>query len=134
MKAIIEYSKIKEVEIKKIEIKKTPTIYIYLRSLFIIMIIIILRLDCEIAVPIGISFALLVYLCKFIRDKKRKEQFSFLPDPDKNYVDIPYKTKLQAIDFKVTCHPETNPVRIMQDESNRKYIFSNTSDSIFNII
>ena len=132
MKAIIEYSKIKEVEIKKIEIKKTPTVYIYLRFFFIIMIITLLAIDCEYGVPIGIYFVLSVYLCKFIKDKKRKEQFTFLPDPDKNYVDMPYKTKLQAIDFKVTCHPEANPVRIMQDESYRKYVFSNTSNSILN--
>ena len=130
MKAIIEYSKIKEVEIKKIEIKKIPTVYIYLRCFFIIMIISLLYVDCEYGVPIGISFVVLVYLFKFLKDKKRKEQFTFLPDPDKNYVDMPYKTKLQAIDFKVTCHPEANPVRIMQDESNRRYVFSNTSDSI----
>ena len=130
MKAIIEYAKIKEVETKKIETKKTPTSYIYLRSFFIIMIIILLDLRCEYAVPYGIYFVLLVCAIKFCKDKKRKEQFTFLPEPDKNYVDMPYKTKLQAIDFKVTCHPEANPVRIMQDESNRRYVFSNTSDSI----
>ena len=73
----------------------------------------------------GLVLCILIYLSKFLYDKKRNEQFLFLPEPESNYIEIPYKTKLQAIDAKITCHPESNPVRIMQDESNRLYEFSN---------
>ena len=45
-------------------------------------------------------------------------------------IEIVYKNKLQAINSKVTCHPECNPVRIVQTESNRLYTLYNTSDSI----
>ena len=135
MKAIIEYSRIKEVEIKKIDVTPKKRISpIYIQTLFIVMIITIFCLPSDIGEYLGISYSMIVYFIKFIIDKKRKEQFDYLPDPDINYVDIPYKNKLQAIDFKVTIHPETNPVRIMQDESYRKYILSNYSDSLLNEI
>ena len=68
-------------------------------------------------------------IIKFIKNKISKEKFLFLPSPEKNYIEIPYKSKMKAIDAKVTCHPECNPTRIMQNDSNRLYVFSNSSDS-----
>ena len=135
MKAIIEYSNLKEVEKKKIDVSVTTRVsHQYIQFCFIVYLIIFICIPNFVAVPLGISFSAFIYFIKYIIDKKQKEQFSFLPEPDKNYIDIPYKSKLQAIDFKITCHPESNPVRIMQNESNRLYVFSNTSDSLINKI
>ena len=135
MKAIIEYSNLKEVEKKKIDVSVTARVsHQYIQFCFIVYLIIFICIPNFVAVPLGISFSAFIYFIKYIIDKKQKEQFSFLPEPDKNYIDIPYKSKLQAIDFKITCHPESNPVRIMQNESNRLYVFSNTSDSLINKI
>ena len=74
-----------------------------------------------------IVFYVLLYKC--IRDCVRKEKFNFLPEPDKNYIEMPYKNKLEAIDAKVTCHPESNPVKIVMNDSNRLYTLSNASNS-----
>ena len=134
MKAIIEYSNLKEVEKKKIDVSVTKVSHQYIQFCFIVYLIIFICIPNFVGVPLGISFSAFIYFIKYIIDKKQKEQFSFLPEPDKNYIDIPYKSKLQAIDFKITCHPECNPVRIMQNESNRLYVFSNTSDSLINKI
>ena len=134
MKAIIEYSNLKEVEKKKIDVSVTKVPHHYIQFCFIVYLIIFICIPNFVGVPLGISLSAFIYFIKYIIDKKQKEQFSFLPEPDKNYIDIPYKSKLQAIDFKITCHPESNPVRIMQNESNRLYVFSNSSDSLINKI
>ena len=136
MKAIIEYSAIKEVEKKKIELQaeKKPSLFAQLALFFVCLIFLFWPNDAAgFGVGFGIFISFTVFLIKYILDKRNKLQFSFLPVSDNNYVDIPYKTKLQAIDSKVTCHPECNPTRIMQNESNRLYVLSNSSGSLFTI-
>ena len=133
MKAIIEYSAIKEVEKKKFEFVEPRTTSLSLQISAFIFLIIFCFIPNVGAVPFGISLSILIFFIKYVIDKQRKLQFSFLPQPDYNYVDIIYKTKVQAIDAKITCHPECNPVRIMQNESNRLYVLSNSSNSLFTI-
>ena len=133
MKARIEYSKTKQVDIIKIPPNQETCPPCLTRFLLILFLISYLFIPNKYACYSGLVLCILIYLSKFLYDKKRNEQFLFLPEPESNYIEIPYKTKLQAIDAKITCHPESNPVRIMQDESNRLYEFSNYSDSLFRL-
>ena len=132
MKARIEYSKAKQVDIIKIPTEQTYP-QCLTRFLLIIFLISYLIIQNEYACYSGLALIFIIYLSKLVYDKKRNEQFLFLPEPDSNYIEIPYKTKLQAIDAKITCYLESNPVKIMQDESNRLYLLSNSSGSLFTL-
>ena len=132
MKSIMDYSKLQLKETKKIKVVKT---YTYSTKYFMLQILILILFLSILSSYFAWYGALLLCTClfisKLIRDCCKKQRFNFLPEPDKNYIEMPYKNKFQAIEAKVTCHPESNPVRIMQNESNRLYVLSNTSGSLF---
>ena len=126
---IIDYSKLKEVKLVEIEPKSQKKYR--LLSLFVLINIVLLQfIEGQTGLYVGISISLLLFLIKYLRNNFKKEKFIFLSQIDDNYIEIVYKNKLQSINAKVTCHPECNPVRIVQNESNRLYTLSNTSGSI----
>ena len=129
MKAIIDYTKLKEFEKKKIEIESQPPPKGLPLLIIPTILVIFYFTGAEANCIIGGIITIWGAITKFIINKVSKEQFLFLPTPEKNYIEIPYKSKMKAIDAKVTCHPECNPTRIMQNDSNRLYVFSNSSDS-----
>ena len=133
MKSRIDYIRLSEHKKKKIDSEKKKYKYVYMLYAFLSYII-ILFIGTEISVGLGIGINVYLYVLKIIIDRFKKLQFNYLPLPEDNYIEIPYKTKLQAIDAKITCHPESNPVRIMKNDSNRLYVFSNTSGSKITII
>ena len=128
---IIDYSKLKEVKLVEIEQRSNKK---YRLSSFIVFITIILfqLLPGSYGLYAGFYLALILFFVKYLRNSLNKEKFLFLSQIDDNYIEIVYKNKLQSINAKVTCHPECNPVRIVQTESNRLYTLSNTSGSLLN--
>ena len=132
MKSIMDYNKLQLVETQKVQtvvtIKTTPS---YFKSQLSVMILLLILIFAPYPFSIGLgSFIVFwVLLFKCIKDSFNKSKFNFLPEPDKNYIEMPYKNKLEAIDAKVTCHPESNPVKIMMNSSNRVYSLSNNSNS-----
>ena len=134
MKSRMDYSKIQLFETKPIkEVKKIDYSSFKYKFMMLILAITILSIKYEIIVPAGVGLSLFIFLTKFLVDKIRNKQFNFLPEPDKNYIEMPYKIKLEAINAKVTCHPESNPIRIMRNESNRLYTFANSSGSFISL-
>ena len=128
---IIDYSKLKEVKLVEIEQRSNKK---YRLSSFIVFITIILfqLLPGSYGLYAGFYLALILFFVKYLRNSLNKEKYLFLSQIDDNYIEIVYKNKLQSINAKVTCHPECNPVRIVQTESNRLYTLSNTSGSLLN--
>ena len=129
---IIDYSKLKEVKLVEIEQRSNKK---YRLSSFIVFITIILfqLLPGSYGLYAGFYLALILFFVKYLRNSLNKEKYLFLSQIDDNYIEIVYKNKLQSINAKVTCHPECNPVRIVQTESNRLYTLSNTSGSLLNL-
>ena len=128
---IIDYSKLKEV--KLVELEQRTNKKRRLLSLFVFITIVSIQfIDGSIGFDIGFFFSVFLFFFKVIRNNLNKEKFLFLSQIDDNYIEIVYKNKLQSINAKVTCHPECNPVRIVQTESNRLYTLSNTSGSLLN--
>ena len=130
---IVDYSKLKEVRLVEIELKENKKLRL------VSLIVLITLVSSQFypgpgAIAFGIFISLVIYLSKYIANKISKQQFIFISQLDNNYVEIVYKNKLQAINSKVTCHPECNPVRIVQHESNRLYTLSNISDSMLKSI
>ena len=125
----IDYSKLKELRV--VEIEKRPNKKYRLLSLFLFIVLTSTQLiDGSLGVWVGIFSSLSIFCYKVLRSIVTKEKYLFFSQIDDNYIEIVYKNKLQAINSKVTCHPECNPVRIVQTESNRLYTLYNTSDSI----
>ena len=128
---IIDYSKLKElrlVEVDQRACKKKRVL-----SLFILIVLsLFLAIPDVYGIYVGMTLSLSIFISKFIINKLLKDPFLFLSKIDDNYIEIVYKNKLQSINSKVTCHPECNPVRIVQTESNRLYTLSNVSGSILN--
>ena len=125
----IDYSKLKELRV--VEIEKRPNKKYRLLSLFLFIVLTSTQLiDGSLGVWVGIFSSLFIFCYKVLRSIVTKEKYLFFSQIDDNYIEIVYKNKLQAINSKVTCHPECNPVRIVQTESNRLYTLYNTSDSI----
>ena len=125
----IDYSKLKELRV--VEIEKRPNKKYRLLSLFLFIVLTSTQLiDGSLGVWVGIFSSLFICCYKVLRSIVTKEKYLFFSQIDDNYIEIVYKNKLQAINSKVTCHPECNPVRIVQTESNRLYTLYNTSDSI----
>ena len=132
MKERIDYSKLRVVDTLKIQTVVITKNRSYFKSQLFLMILFLILLfnRYEFSIPLGSNIVFFVLLYKCIRYCVKREKFNFLPEPDKNYIEIPYKNKLRAIDAKVTCHPEANPVKIVQDESYRSYRLSNSSNSL----
>ena len=131
MKSVMDYSQLQVVETHKVQTVttvKTPTYY---KSQFTVMILLLILIfgPYSISILIGSIIVFYVFFYKCIKNRCSTSKFNFLPEPDKNYIEMPYKTKLEAIDAKVTCHPESNPVKIMMNSSNRVYSLSNNSNS-----
>ena len=129
-----EYSKLKEVKLVEIEEKSRKKHR--LKSLIAISVLTFLvnYIPDSSGIYFGIFISLFLFIIKVVLTKLNKEKFLFENRIDDNYIEIVYKNKLQAINSKVTCHPECNPVKIMQAESNRLYRLSNTSDSLVSFI
>ena len=125
---IIDYSKLKETKI--VEIEQRPSKKYRLSSLIFIFTITFIQTLGSFGLYTGFFSSLFLFFIKYLRNSLNNEKFIFLSQIDDNYIEIVYKNKLQAINSKVTCHPECNPVRIVQTESNRLYTLYNTSDSI----
>ena len=123
MKAIIDYTKLKEFERKKLEIESPPPPKGIPLLIILVTLITFYFAGAEANCIIGGVISIWGAITKFIINKVSKEQFLFLPSPEKNYIEIPYKSKMKAIYAKVTCHPECNPIRIMPNDSNRLYLF-----------
>lgn len=129
---IIDYSKLKEV--RQVEIIQKSNKKKRVLSLFVIMVLSsCLFIPGSYGVFVGIILSFSIFMSKVIRNLLLKEKFLFLSKVDDNYIEIVYKNKLQSINSKVTCHPECNPVRIVQTESNRLYTLSNVSGSILSL-
>ena len=130
---VLDFSKLKE--LKLLEVETTTKQKLRFTSFFIFI-------TCSITMGVlgqyghffGIGICLLLFATKVTANLFSKEQFLFLSNKDSNYVEIVYKNKLQSVNAKVTYHPESNPVRIMQSESNRLYTLTNTSGSILKVI
>ena len=129
---IIDYSKLKEV--KLVEIEQRSNKKYRLSSLIVFITIILFQLlPGSYGLYAGFYLSLILFFVKYLRNSLNKEKYLFLSQIDDNYIEIVYKNKLQSINAKVTCHPECNPVRIVQTESNRLYTLSNTSGSLLNL-
>ena len=126
---IIDYSKLKELRLVEVE-QKSQKKRRALSFFVFIMLVFTQFVPGSGGVWIGIFFSFVIFLTKVLRNFITKEQFLFFSSIDNNYIEIVYKNKLQSINSKVTCHPECNPVRIVQTESNRLYTLSNTSGSM----
>ena len=127
---IIDYSKLKETKI--VEIEQRPSKKYRLSSLIFIFTITFIQTLGSFGLYTGFFSSLFLFFIKYLRNSLNNEKFIFLSQIDDNYIEIVYKNKLQSINAKVTCHPECNPVRIVQTESNRLYTLSNTSGSLLN--
>jgi hypothetical protein len=132
--SVIDYAKLqayqKEIDKKEEENEKNNYTLLYQIIIVLTVLTMLIKLEPIINVYIGTLVSMITFMIKFIISKKKKEKNYFLPEPEKNYVEIPYKIKSQAIDAKVTCHSECNPIKYMRDESNRIYIIYNSSDSL----
>ena len=128
---IIDYSKLKETKI--VEIEQRPSKKYRLSSLIFIFTITFIQTLGSFGLYTGFFSSLFLFFIKYLRNSLNNEKFIFLSQIDDNYIEIVYKNKLQSINAKVTCHPECNPVRIVQTESNRLYTLSNTSGSFLNL-
>ena len=128
---IIDYSKLKETKI--VEIEQRPSKKYRLSSLIFIFTITFIQTLGSFGLYTGFFSSLFLFFIKYLRNSLNNEKFIFLSQIDDNYIEIVYKNKLQSINAKVTCHPECNPVRIVQTESNRLYTLSNTSGSLLNL-
>ena len=129
-KHIIDYTKLKLYETKSDKKEEEQKIYLPLQILIILLTIILLCFGSTITANVGTFISIVAFLVKFIKGKLKKEKLYFLPEPEDNYVEIQYKIKTQAIESKVTCHPECSIIKYVRDESNRKYYIYNTSNSI----
>ena len=59
---------------------------------------------------------------------------AFLPPFDLNKINISQEKKQEAINYKVTNFEETDPIRIMEESSGKKYLLYNTSNSYLKYI
>ena len=126
---IIDYSKLKELRLVEVEQKSQKKRRAL--SFFVFILLVFTQfVPGSGGVWLGIFISFVIFLTKVLRNFITKEQFLFFSSIDNNYIEIVYKNKLQSINSKVTCHPECNPVRIVQTESNRLYTLSNTSGSM----
>ena len=129
-KHIVDYTKLKLYETKNVKKEEEQKFYLPLQILIILLTIISLCFGSTFTANVGTFISIIIFMVKFIKSKLKKEKFYFLPDPEDNYVEIQYKTKTQAIESKITCHPECSVVKFVRDESNRKYYIYNTSNSL----
>jgi MFS superfamily sulfate permease-like transporter len=129
-----EYSKLKEVKLVEIEQKSRKKHRLISLIVILVLTILVNYIPESAGIYFGIFISLFLFITKVIIAKLNKEKFLFENRIDDNYIEIVYKNKLQAINSKVTCHPECNPVKIMQAESNRLYRLSNISDLLLSIV
>ena len=123
----VDYSKLVFQETKKEEDRMGMIICCFQFLIILLTLMFLIVLPINIMVYMSFCFILIAFLVKLIVSKTKNIQFYFLPELEKNYVEIPYKIKSDAIDAKVTYHKECNPTKIMRDENNRTYLVYNTS-------
>ncbi len=128
----IDYAKLRYYKTENDKKEEQGEQYLLLYQILILLLIfdMLIRFDSIINAYVGAFISVLAFIIKFIISKIKKEKNYFLPVTEKNYIEIPYKIKSQAIDAKVTCHNECNPIKYLKDESNRIYVVYNSSGSL----
>ncbi len=128
-----DYSSLRQVDIIKVEEKKTKS-YTKVIYLFPLIFIFIFLFDYKIAISVSLGLNPLILSIKILIDRFNNVQFLFLPPftLNKNYSS--QEKKQEAINYKVTNFDETNPIRIMEDNSGKRYSFYNTSNPYLNFI
>lgn len=122
-----DYSSLRQVDIIKLEEKKTKT-YRKVIYLFPLILIFIFLFDYKIAISFSLALNPSIFLIKLLIDKFNNIQFLFLPPFTLNKINTSQEKKQEAINYKVTNFDETNPIRIMEDNSGKRYSFYNTTN------
>ena len=122
----IDYDSLHQIDSFTIQ-KKTKFTEKKVILLFPLILIFIFVLDYRIGIYFSIYLNIYIFLIKFVVDKMKNIQFSFLPPFELNKINNSQEKKQEAINNKITYFEETNPIRIMEDNNKKKYLLINTS-------
>ncbi len=125
------YASLHQIDILKKEKNESHKKVILLYPLIIVF---IFFLEYKWAIKISLVFNISVFCMKFLADKISGIQMAFLPPFDLNKINISQEKKQEAINYKVTNFEETDPIRIMEESSGKKYLLYNTSNSYLKYI
>lgn len=125
------YASLHQIDILKKEKNESNKKVILLYPLIIVFTFIF---DYKLAIICSLGFNISVFCMKFLADKIRGIQMAFLPPFNLNKINISQEKKQEAINYKVTNFEETNPIRIMEERSGKKYLLYNTSNSYLKYI
>ena len=118
------YASLHQINIIKKEKKESHKTVILLYPLIFTFIFI---LDYKWALVFLLSLNISAFWTKFLADKIRGIKMPFLPPFDENKIYSSEK-KQEAINYKVTHFEETNPIRMMEERTGKKYLLYNTSN------
>ena len=125
------YASLHQIDILKKEKSESHKKVIFLYPLVIVFIFI---LDYKTAIITSLGFNISIFCSNFLADKIRGIKMAFLPPFEKNNINISQEKKQEAINYKVTNFEETNPIRIMEERTGKKYLLYNTSNPYFKFI
>ena len=127
-----DYSSLRQVDITKAEKQKesyTKVIYLFPLIFFFIFVF-----DYKTALSLSLTLNAIIFPLKILSDKLHNIQFPFLPPFKLNKINTSQEKKQEAINYKVTNFEETDPIRIMEESSGKKYLLYNTSNSYLKYI